>query len=92
MYQYGHSDGYTHTFGSPFYLTFADANRAGIEKYGPYAVTPRPREALVLNSGKVYLVEGPYLMASAVEDEEKRRHKALAKLTAEERKLLGLEK
>lgn len=90
VYQYGHSDGYTHQYDHPFYPTYAQAEAAGSARHGAYAVTPRPRDAIVLADGTCYLVEGPYKMASAVEAERALRRSALKKLTKAECAALGI--
>jgi hypothetical protein len=90
MYRTGHSDGYTHTHNGPMYSTFAAAHEAGRIEHGNYAVDPRPYECIKLPDGRVYIVEGPVKTADEVELDKLVRARALAKLTAEEIKLLGI--
>lgn len=94
VYLTGHSDGYTHTYGGPLYRSYAEAKAAGIARHGAYAVDPIPREAIVLEDGSAaYLIElgaGPVKFAEAVELEKVMRKAILAKLTEDERRILGL--
>lgn len=89
MYQCGSTDGYTHTHGGPLYATFAAAKFAGEKADGGYAVDPKPVQVIVLGD-VAYIVQGTAQTIDQVEIEREMRAAALAKLTPQERKLLGL--
>lgn len=91
VYRYATTDGYTHSYEGPFYPTFAEADVAGKAKNGGYHREPKPFQAHVTKDGRVFLVEGPYMMASAVEARKAMQKAALAKLTKGERDALGID-
>lgn len=90
VYRAGYTDGYTHTHGGPLYRSYTEAKAAGIAQHGAYAVDPIPREVILLEDGSAgYLIEhgsGPVKFADAIETEKA----ILAKLTEDERQILGL--
>ncbi len=89
VFQYGHSDGYTHTYGGPLYMSRDAAEFAGKKMHGNYAVEAKAMSAVRI-AGRVYLVDGPYKTFEDVEMEEEIRKSALSKLTAAEKKVLGI--
>jgi hypothetical protein len=91
MYRFGHSDGYVHYHTSALYTTFATAQAAGKLTHGNYAIDPRPFECIRLRDGRTFIVEGPVKTADEVELDKIVRDKILAKLTEEERRILGIE-
>ena len=90
MFQVGHSDGYTHRYGGPLYGTYDAAVVTGRAQHGNYAVEPKSHPCIVLDDGRVFIVEGPYKTIDEVEIERELRQKLLAKLSPYERKLLGV--
>ncbi len=90
MYQYGHSDGYTHSYTSALYRTSAAAKLAGEMAHGNYAVGPKSVCCIKLDNGIVYIVDGPWSTADEVEAKKLAVKHAMSKLTLEEIDLLGL--
>lgn len=94
VYLPGYSDGYSHTHTGPLYRTFAEAKAAGISQHGAYAIDPIPREAILTEDGSAaYIVDlrwGMTKFGDTIELEKVMRKAALAKLTVNERQLLGL--
>lgn len=90
MFQIGHTDGYTHSHSGPLYKSFAAAQIAGQQQHGMYAVDPKAQPCIVLDTGQVFIIEGPYKTADEAALEAEVKKKLLERLTPYEKKLLGV--
>ncbi len=90
MYQVGHSDGYTHFYSGPLYKTFDAAKIAGEGEHGNYAVEPKAQSCIILDDGRVFVIDGPYKTADEVALEAEVKKRLLDRLTPYEKKLLGI--
>jgi len=90
MYMTGHSDGYSRFYDGILYRNLNSARMAGMARHGNYYLEPVAHKCVILSDGKTYIVDGPYKTATSVAQEKDSRERALAKLTPEEQRLLGL--
>lgn len=64
LWRAGSTDGYRDSYEDHFYLTSAEAEHAGREKYGSFWTTPKSFRCIKFDDGSIYVVDGPYHLVS----------------------------
>lgn len=93
LYEPASSDGYSSKGDKQYNLDKTVAVAQGKQKHGNYANTPFEHLAVKDTDGKYYLLKQaePVLLADSAEAKAEIKKTALAKLSAEERQVLGLD-
>lgn len=90
VYRAGHTDGYKYFFSGPVFRSAAEADAVSLKENGGYAVKAEECQALETDDGRLFLLLDETRYAEAALTERALREAALTKLTADERRLLGL--
>lgn len=93
LYEPASSDGYSSKGDGKYYLESHVATAQGKQRHGNYASSNFEHPAIKGDAGKFWLLKQttPVVLADSAEAQAEIKKAALAKLSAEERKVLGLD-